>query len=55
MTPQERKARGPVMGRPKLPEAQKLRSYSIRLNAAERDKLRRIGGNKAIRDWLSKR
>jgi len=52
MTPQEREARGPAVGRPRLPPEEKLHSYSIRLTHAERDKLQRVGGRAAVRAWL---
>lgn len=33
-------------------QGEKMRSYSIRLTVKQREKLRSLGGNKAIRAWL---
>lgn len=53
MTPQEKAQRGNVTGRPKKPEAELLKTYSIRLTDAEREKLKRLGGRPAVRAWLA--
>jgi hypothetical protein len=41
------------IGRPPLPDADKLRVVSVRLTPAQRDKLARIGQQR-LRDWLDR-
>ena len=51
MTPQEKAARGPVRGRPKIDPGDKLVNYTVRLPADEADRLRRLG-SATVRAWL---